>query len=92
MNIIVFEEESYWKMQRELMNMFAETLKKFQLESASREQWVTPDEAKKILGYSSKRKWQQLRDSGLVKYSQYGKKVKYSRESLYEYISKNVKK
>lgn len=91
MNIIVFEEESYYKMQRELMDMFVETLKKAKLEGVAKEEWVTPDEAKRILGYRSKRKWQQLRDCGLVKYSQYGKVVKYSRESLYDYISKNTK-
>jgi len=28
MDIIVFEEESYWRMQRELMSMFTDALKK----------------------------------------------------------------
>ena len=89
MDIIVFEEESYWKMQRELMDMFAETLKRAKMEAARDDEWVTWEEAKKILGYKSKRQWQILRDKDLVKFSKYGRIVKYSKKSLYDYITKN---
>ena len=73
MDIIVFEEATYWRMQKELLDMFSEALKRAKIEAARDDQWVTADEAKIILGYRSKRKWQQLRDSGKIKYS----KLKY---------------
>ncbi len=76
-------------MQKELMDMFSEALKRAKMEASRDEQWVTADEAKIILGYRSKRKWQQLRDSGKIKYSKYGKILKYSKKSLYDYIENN---
>lgn len=91
MEIIVFQEESYWRMQKELMNLFAETLKRVKMEASQEEEWVTEAEAKKILGYRSKRKWQQLRDGEKIKYSKYGKIIKYSKKSLYEFINNNIK-
>lgn len=91
MKIIVFEEESYWRMQKEMMNLFAETLKRVKMEASQEEEWISEVEAKKVLGYRSKRKWQQLRDGDKIKYSKYGKVIKYSKKSLYEFINNNIK-
>ena len=73
------------------MNLFAETLKRVKMEASQDEEWVTEAEAKKILGYRSKRKWQQLRDGEKIKYSKYGKVIKYSKKSLYAFINNNIK-
>ena len=51
--------------------------------------WVDGPEAKHILGFRSKSKMQQLRDSGVIVYSKFGKKLKYQRQSLIEYIEIN---
>jgi hypothetical protein len=90
MDIIVFEEATYWKMQRELMSLFTEALKQAKVEAAKDDEWLTFDQAKAILGYTSKRQWQKLRDQGKVKYSKYGRKIRYSRKSLYEFMEKHL--
>ncbi len=92
MEIIVFEEETYWKMQRALMDLFAETLKRVKMEASNDEHWVTQREASQILGYRSKSKWQMIRSKNQVKYSKYGRVIKYSKSSLYDFINKNIQK
>jgi len=52
-------------------------------------EWVDDVEAKKILGYRSKTRMQDLRSSGAIVYSKYGRKIKYFRQSLIEFIEKN---
>ena len=53
-------------------------------------EWVDQLEARKILGYS-KTKMQELRNSGAIVYSKFGRKIKYKRQSLIDFIEKNVK-
>lgn len=54
-------------------------------------EWIDVDEAKKILGYRSKTKLQELRDSGAIIFTKYGRKIKYNRQSLFDFLEKNKK-
>jgi hypothetical protein len=88
MEIIIFEKETYWKMQAELMRMFQEVIKTSQKQP---EDWISTEEAKAILGVKSKSKMQELRDTNAIKYSKHGKKlIQYSRASIHEYLKKNI--
>ncbi len=51
--------------------------------------WISINEAKKILGYESKKKWKNLRDSGQVDFAQFGRAYKYYRPSLIRLIENN---
>lgn len=50
--------------------------------------WVSLDEAKKIIPMSSKRKWQELRDTGEIIFSKAGRSYLYSVSSLRCYLLK----
>ncbi len=54
-------------------------------------EWVDDKEAMQILGYRSKTKMQKMRDTKAIVFSKFGRKIKYHRPSLIEYIEKNKK-
>ena len=88
MEIIMFEKEAYWKMQSDLMKMFQETLK---AANKPADDWISTDEAKKLLGIKSKSKMQQLRDHNCITFSKHGKKlIQYSKSSILAYLKKNI--
>ena len=88
MEIIVFEKETYWKMQTELMKMFRDSLKEA---NKPAEDWISTEEAKLLLGVKSKSKMQQLRDTNAIKYSKHGRKfIQYSKASILDYLKKNI--
>lgn len=51
--------------------------------------WITFQEAIKLLPFKSKTSWQKLRDQGQIEFSQFGRKIMYSRKSLIAYMTKN---
>ena len=53
-------------------------------------EWVDAEEAHKILGYQ-KTKMQELRNSGAIIFSRYGRKIRYLRKSLMDFLEKNKK-
>lgn len=92
MDVIIFEEATYWKMQRELFKMFREELSRAKKDNKDTDSdWISLEDAKKILGYKSKRQWQILRDKSLIKYSQHGRVIRYSKKSLLEFLESNIK-
>jgi hypothetical protein len=52
-------------------------------------EWVSLHEAKLILGYQSKKKWKELRDTCQVDFAQVGRAFKYHRGSLIKLIEMN---
>ena len=54
-------------------------------------EWIDVDEAKRILSYKSRTTLQQLRDNGSIIFTKYGRKIKYNRQSLYDFLEKNKK-
>lgn len=91
MQVILIESAAFYK----LLEMAVEHLNtRSAQETKNREEkstaeWLTLSEAMKILPYRSRSKWQQLRDGGTIVFSQFGRKLLYSKKSLLEYISKN---
>lgn len=94
MELITFEKDAYYKMISELMSMFKKALcesNKSALE-AKENDWVSIEEAKLLLGIKSKTKMQQLRDSGELIFSKYGRKIKYSKKSILMLLNRNQMK
>lgn len=59
------------------------------LENNQGDPWITLAEAKKILGYESKKKWKELRDTGQIDFAQIGRPFKYYKPSLIKFLEKN---
>jgi hypothetical protein len=90
MEIIVFEKDAYWRMQRELMQMFQHAMKEA---TKQPDDWISTEEAKALLGVKSKSKMQELRDTDAIKYSKHGKKlIKYSKQSILDYLKRHIPK
>ncbi|MBS1635412.1 MAG: helix-turn-helix domain-containing protein [Bacteroidetes bacterium] len=90
MEIIVFEKETYWKMQTELMQMFQKALKEANKEE---DDWIPTEKAKALLGVKSKSKMQELRDNDCIKFSKLGKKtIMYSHKSILDFLKRNIPK
>ena len=87
MKVIVFEDHAYYKMLEEFSGMVKEAANGLKED----EQWLSTDEAKKLLGIKSKSKMQQLRDAGEIEFSQNGRIIKYYKPSLTAYLKRNVK-
>jgi len=84
MEIIVFEKKAYYKMLDEVVSMIQDVSK-----NTHKREWVKPEEAKSLLGFTSNSKMQQLRDSGQIEFSQHNRSVKYSRKSIMKFLEKN---
>ncbi len=88
MEIIVFEKETYWKMQSELIKMFHEALKDAKKPDGD---WISTEQAKTLLGVKSKSKMQELRDTNAIRFSKHGRKtIMYSQKSILEFLKKNI--
>jgi hypothetical protein len=94
MEIIVFEKEAYQRMHRELMGMFKQALKEAKEEALANadpaNDWLSTEEAKKLLGIRSKTKLQELRDIEAIKFTKHGRIIRYSKKSILEYLDRNV--
>lgn len=89
MKVILLDIETYKELLKE-MQLFVEkgivnAISKFNAESSS--DWITIHEAKELLPLKSKTSWQKLRDNGSIKYTQFGRKIMYSRSSINQYLS-----
>ncbi|MFN4233840.1 MAG: hypothetical protein ACK4IK_03435 [Bacteroidia bacterium] len=89
--MIIFDEKSYKKLLDDIRTQIKEELTEYfkQNDSFNNIEWISQDEARKFLPLKSKTSWQKLRDSGLVVFSQMGRKILYSKESLIDYIDKH---
>ena len=94
MEVIVFEKEAYYQMLNELMKMFNETLKEAKAaalrEADPASDWLSTDEAKKLLGVRSKTKMQELRDIDAIRFTKHGRIIRYSKKSILEYLDRNI--
>jgi hypothetical protein len=85
MELIVFEKEAYYKMLGEITTLVKNSIKEAKLDALKAEKesdWINADEAKKLLNVKSKTKMQQMRNSGEIVFTKYGKKIKYSKKSI----------
>ena len=82
MKIIIFEEETYYKMLEELKQVVKEA-------TSSDKEWLSTEEAKELLGIKSKTRLQQLRDNLDIEFSKYGKIIRYSRSSILKFLERH---
>jgi len=91
MEVIIFEKESYFRLQRELIRMFQKALEETEAKK-NLEDWISETEASTILPYKSKKKWSQLRATGKIRFMQTGRKICYSRKSILQFMERNALK
>ena len=85
MNVIIFEEEAYWKHIHEVINRLKETQKE-------EKKWIDEPEAMELLGIKSKSEMWKLRSQGKIRYSQPSRKIiRYDRQSILKFLEDNVK-
>jgi hypothetical protein len=87
MKLIVFQDEAYQQLVMEFRKMLVEAIAE-----VKQEEWLSPEETKKLLGIKSKSKLQQLRDTGEILFSQHGRIIKYSRQSINKFLLKHITK
>lgn len=87
MDVIVFENEAFYKLYAKLV---AEI--KQQLGAKPRDKWIDGEEAMQMLRIKSKTTLQKLRDEGKIRFSQPESKIiLYDSDSIDAYLEKNVK-
>ena len=92
--IFIIDEKNLNKLKSEIAESVVQALKTMNGSFSNNQticEWIDVDEAKKILGYRSKTKLQQLCNSGAIVFTKYGRKIKYHRQSLYDFLEKNKK-
>ena len=91
MNVIVLDSEAYARLKYELFQEMKNSVKVAfeEIGEARTSDWISQEEARKLLNYSSRTSWQKLRDSGKIIWSKEGRLIQYSRKSIESYIEKN---
>lgn len=94
MEIIVFEKETYYRMLAEMKRTVKDAVKEVKTESKKMpddEQWIDGKEAQLVLK-CKRDKLRQLREDEKIKVSKHGRKVLYSKPSLFEFLESNTEK
>jgi hypothetical protein len=91
MNVIVLDCEAYIQLKLELKKYVKEALEEVLSEKklAENSDWICLSDAQQLLPFKSKTSWQKLRDAGIIKFTQFGRKIMYSRNSIKDYLNKN---
>ena len=93
MEVIVIESEAFEKLKLEIKQYVKQALKELLEEKnlAENKEWITIEEAMKLLPYKSKTTWQKLRDNGTIEISQsHGSRtIVYSKKSIQNYLNEN---
>lgn len=94
MEVIVIESKAFEQLKLEMKLYVKQALKEILEEKnlANNSEWLTIEEARKLLPYKAKSAWQILRDTGKIKISQSPKSrvIMYSRKSIMDYLTKNT--
>jgi len=86
MNVIVIEEEAFYKLIEEVVVRIKEK------STTSEDEWISGSEAMQKLRIKSKSTLQKLRDEGHIRFSQpYKKIILYDTNSIDEYLTKHAK-
>ena len=87
MEVICLEDEAFYILIDKVVDRIKEKL------SITQDQWVTPEEAMRKLGITSKSTLQKYRDENRIRFSQSDKKViMYDLQSINAYLDKNANK
>jgi len=86
MNVIIIEEEAFYKLIEEVVVRIKEKY------TPSEDKWISGSEAMQKLRIKSKSTLQKLRDEGHIRFSQPDKKIiLYDTNSIEEYLAKHAK-
>ncbi len=93
MEVIVLNSEAFEQLKQEFKGYVKQALTEFIREKNSHEnsEWITIEEAKKLLPYKSKTTWQKFRDQGIIDFTQppNSRNILYSKKSILNYLNKN---
>jgi hypothetical protein len=93
MEVIAIESKAFEQLKLEIKQYVKEALKELLEEKNldDNKEWITIEEAMKLLPYKSKTTWQKLRDSGTIEISQApgSRNILYSKKSIQNYLNKN---
>ena len=82
MNVICIEENAFYELIETVVNRLQEKTVKDNV-------WISGEEVMKLLQIKSKSTLQKLRDTGQIRYSQYGKKmILYEKTSALEFLER----
>lgn len=93
MEVIVLNSEAYEQLKIELFGFVKKAITEVLAEKkvADNSDWLSWEEAKKLLPYKSKTSWQKFRDTGKIDFTQSenGRNIMYSRKSIIDYLNNN---
>ena len=96
MEVIIIDSKAFKKLKEDLFEEFKQVLIEAKKETlaqlAMESDWISTQEAKKLLGIKSKSKMQQLRDYGEIVFTKPGKIILYSKKSIITYLNKHQRK
>ena len=96
MEVIIIDSKAFKKLKEDLFEEFKQVLIEAKKETlaqlAMESDWISTEEAKKLLGIKSKSKMQQLRDYGEIVFTKPGKIILYSKKSIITYLNKHQRK
>ncbi len=94
MEVIVIETQAYYQLQQELLSRLAKEVKKAKAEALAAadpaRDWLSIEEAKKLLGIKSKTRLQELRDTDAIRFTKHGRIIRYSKKSILDYLDRHV--
>ena len=88
MDVIVINSDAYKMLVAEIRKTVKETVKEV---AYPKSDWIGEKEAMDLLGVKSKTTLQNLRDSQEFKFSKHGRIIRYSYESILEFLESNSK-
>ena len=90
MDVIVIESKAFQLLLEQQVSFILNKMNEVERNDKNNKTgWLTLGEAKKILPYKSRTKWQELRDDGKIVFAQFGRKILYQKSSLESYIENN---
>ncbi|UZO82116.1 helix-turn-helix domain-containing protein [Aquimarina sp. ERC-38] len=79
MSTITIETQALYQLIDEVLDYAEEKLGNT---TKNEPEWIGTQEAKQLLGFTSRTKMQQLRDNHIIKYTRIGRNFKYHRKSI----------
>lgn len=91
MEVIILDSTAFDALKKEIQILVKQAVNDVltKKESAEKSDWITLTEAQKLLPFKSKTSWQKLRDTGTIQFTQFGRKIMYSKNSILAYLAKN---
>jgi len=91
MEVIVFDKNSYYKMQEEVITLMYKVIQSLQDEhqknnTKEKNDFINTKEALQLMGLKSKDRLYKLRDAKLIDCFQHGRRILYSRRSIIKYL------